>query len=59
MVALTDQDPRPVALVTGGVTGIGAATARRLSTAYRVAVCGRRTGPIDRVARLGPHRDVG
>ncbi|MGH9170724.1 MAG: SDR family NAD(P)-dependent oxidoreductase [Acidimicrobiales bacterium] len=42
---------RPVAIVTGGGTGIGAATARRLaSDAYRVVVCGRRASLIEAVA---------
>jgi citronellol/citronellal dehydrogenase len=37
-----------VALVTGGGTGIGAATARELSRAgARVAICGRRPEPIE------------
>ena len=40
-----------VALVTGGGTGIGAATARRLaSEGARVVVTGRRPGPIEAVA---------
>ncbi len=40
-----------VALVSGGGTGIGAATARRLAAAGgRVAVMGRRRGPVERVA---------
>jgi NAD(P)-dependent dehydrogenase (short-subunit alcohol dehydrogenase family) len=40
-----------VALVTGGGTGIGAATARRLAAdGYAVAVTGRRPGPIEAVA---------
>jgi meso-butanediol dehydrogenase / (S,S)-butanediol dehydrogenase / diacetyl reductase len=40
-----------VALVTGGGTGIGAATARRLAAdGYAVAVTGRRTEPIEAIA---------
>jgi NAD(P)-dependent dehydrogenase (short-subunit alcohol dehydrogenase family) len=40
-----------VALVSGGGTGIGAATARRLAAAgARVVVMGRRTGPVEEVA---------
>ena len=40
-----------VALVTGGGTGIGAATARRLAAdGYRVAVTGRRREPLETVA---------
>ena len=40
-----------VALVTGGGSGIGAATARRLSAeGYSVAVTGRRAAPLDAVA---------
>ena len=38
-------------LVTGGGSGIGAATARMLTASgYRVAICGRRPGPLRAVA---------
>lgn len=41
----------PVALVTGGGTGIGAATARLLAQrGWRVAVTGRRAEPLEEVA---------
>lgn len=40
----------PVAVVTGGGTGIGRATAVRLaSSGYRVAICGRRPEPLESV----------
>jgi meso-butanediol dehydrogenase/(S,S)-butanediol dehydrogenase/diacetyl reductase len=43
--------PRPSALITGGGSGIGAATARRLAAAgYGVCVSGRRREPLDEVA---------
>lgn len=45
------SDGGPVALVTGGGTGIGAAIARRLAgDGYAVAVTGRRSTPIESVA---------
>ena len=41
----------PVALITGGGTGIGASTARLLAGAgWRIAVMGRRSGPVDAIA---------
>jgi meso-butanediol dehydrogenase/(S,S)-butanediol dehydrogenase/diacetyl reductase len=43
-------DNRPVVLVTGGGTGIGAAVAHRLAITHRVAICGRRREPLERVA---------
>jgi meso-butanediol dehydrogenase/(S,S)-butanediol dehydrogenase/diacetyl reductase len=43
--------PRPSALITGGGSGIGAATARRLAAAgYGVCVSGRRREPLEEVA---------
>lgn len=44
------QTDRPVALVTGGGSGIGAAIARTLSKDYLVVVCGRRIEPLEIVA---------
>ncbi|EWS99821.1 oxidoreductase [Intrasporangium oryzae NRRL B-24470] len=48
--------PQPVALVTGGGTGIGAATARRLAAdGFAVVVAGRRRERLDEVvAGVGP-----
>lgn len=44
------DDGKPVVLITGGGTGIGAAAARRLAGSHRVAICGRRREALDMVA---------
>ncbi|MFZ2980921.1 MAG: SDR family NAD(P)-dependent oxidoreductase, partial [Sphingobium sp.] len=41
---------KPVVIVTGGGSGIGAAAARRLSRDWQVVICGRRREPLDIVA---------
>ena len=37
-------DPRPVVIITGGGSGIGAAAAERLAQDYRVVICAPRAG---------------
>ncbi|MBO9379148.1 SDR family oxidoreductase [Sphingomonas histidinilytica] len=41
---------KPVVIVTGGGSGIGAGAARRLAREWQVAICGRRKEPLDAVA---------
>lgn len=42
---------RPVVIVTGGGSGIGAAVAERLASTSTVIICGRRQSSLDAVAR--------
>lgn len=49
-MAQAKMTDRPVALITGGGTGIGAAIARVLAARYKVVICGRRAAPIDAIA---------
>ncbi|KAA9085012.1 SDR family NAD(P)-dependent oxidoreductase [Microbacterium radiodurans] len=51
MTASAGSAPAPVVAITGGGTGIGAATAARFASAgWRVAVVGRRVEPLREVA---------
>ncbi|MEU8621742.1 SDR family oxidoreductase [Streptomyces sp. NPDC048623] len=56
----TDTTGAPVTLITGGSTGIGAETVRRLLKAgHRVAATGRDAGKLERfAASLGTPRDL-
>ncbi|MGO4439045.1 SDR family NAD(P)-dependent oxidoreductase [Rhizobium sp. RAF56] len=47
---MVEGSSKPVVLVTGGGSGIGAATAVRLSGEYEVAICGRRGDALKAVA---------
>lgn len=46
-----DQSSKPVVLITGGGTGIGAAVAREMANTHRVAICGRRRTALEKIAR--------
>ena len=53
-MAQNDGD-KPVVLITGGGTGIGAAAARRLAGSHAVAICGRRREALDTAADSAIH----
>lgn len=46
----TYKSEKPIVLITGGGTGIGAAVARKISKTHHVVVCGRRLDRIEKVA---------
>lgn len=46
----SDMSTKPVVLITGGGSGIGAAAARRLAAEWQVVICGRRREPLEAVA---------
>lgn len=48
-----NDSSKPVILITGGGTGIGAAAARRLAADHEVVICGRRRAALDKVAEYG------
>lgn len=53
---MTASSPSPLALITGGGTGIGAASARRLAAqGFEVVITGRRPEPLaETAAAIGP-----
>lgn len=46
----TSRSAKPVVLITGGGTGIGAAVAREMAVSHQVVICGRRMEPLQHVA---------